>query len=140
MKAIETDKALTRIKKECKKSPDPVSYVGRELKEGDHHWQGDLAIIVTFEKLPPHREGWEGGNQLALGNTRGSRHCILEPLNDELQLVTLRDRGALDGPIIVAKRKFTVTHPEHGDVTWPAGNYKIRYQRQFAEELKRVQD
>ena len=44
------------------------------------------------------------------------------------------------GPTIHATHPFTVTHPEHGDRTLPAGNYLVTYQRTWANQIRRTQD
>jgi hypothetical protein len=48
----------------------------------------------------------------------------------------------LEGPIIVAYRPVTITHPVHGDICGiPAGSvFHVMYQRQLADDLRRVAD
>lgn len=105
---------------------------------GDTFRQGDL-YLTLLEKVP------EGAvpvrlpaGQLAPGTTQGSRHCL-----DSLRGVRVYELASptpLDGPILDLAEERTVEHPEHGHVQLPPGVYGVTYQRQFAEELRRVQD
>jgi hypothetical protein len=52
----------------------------------------------------------------------------------------LLDATVLDGPILKSANPIEVDHPEHGNVKLPAGVYGIVYQRQYADELRRVAD
>lgn len=110
------------------------------LAPGDCHRQGDL-YILCLKKVPDGAE--RDGNamaQLAPGATQGSRHCVVAGHLKSVTFYTRKNPTALDGPILDAKQRFTIEHPEHGHVDLPAGVYSIHYQRQFAEELKRVAD
>lgn len=125
----------------AKAKPDPVKY--GTLSQADYHRQGDVyfvcisadleAVLKRSKKAVPMR-------QLAPGETQGSRHIIREADMSHLTFYTRTDATPLDGPIIVASKPFTVDHPEHGSVTLPAGTYSGHYQRQYAEELRRVAD
>lgn len=100
--------------------------------------QGDV-LLVRLDALPDGcKKIARPDRQLAPGTTQGSRHCL-----DSLAGVTLyrlADPTPLDGPVILAEREFTVEHPEHGDITLPAGVWGVVYQRAFADEIRRVQD
>jgi hypothetical protein len=76
--------------------------------------------------------------QLAPGTTQGSRH-VLDSL-DGVSVYRLAENTVLQGPVLLVTTERTVTHPEHGNVVLPPGIYSITYQRQFAEELRRVAD
>ena len=76
--------------------------------------------------------------QLADGETQGSRHCL-----DDVRSVTqyrLVNPTVLEGNVIDAPAGMLITHPEHGDMAFAPGVYQIGYQRQYAEELRRVLD
>lgn len=110
------------------------------MSAGDAWAQGDVAIIA-LDAVPADAMLDESPSaQLAPGNTQGSRH-LLDSL-DGLRLFarTGGEATPLAGPVIEAERRFSVTHPEHGNVSLPPGVYQVRYQRAFAEELRRVQD
>lgn len=115
-----------------------ADYRDHDFESGDHHWQGDIAIQYINQK-PPTTGKWEHGFQLAPGTTQGSRHVLAENAPGTVDVLKI-DGSPLDGPIIVARDEFTVTHPEHRNATFPAGVYRVQYQRQYAEELRRVVD
>lgn len=114
----------------------PVKYGA--LAPGDYHRQGDV-YITRIHEIPKGAIPIDNPSaQLAPGDTQGSRHVI-----DDLSCVEMfakKDQTALDGPILNVKQPITINHPEHGAVSFPAGFYAITYQRQLADELRRVQD
>lgn len=128
MRKIEADAKM-------KAKPDAVKY--GTTAPGDYHRQGDV-YIRRLKALPKGLKTTQAQSQLAPGETQGSRHC-LESI-DGVKFYAPADKTPLDGPILQCDGPVTVTHPEHGHVTLPAGVYSIHYQRQYAEELRRVQD
>jgi len=117
-------------------SSEPVVYADRAI--GDEHPQGDVKF-TRLAALPAGAKRIDKPSaQLAPGTTQGSRH-VLNDMNG-IELYQAPDAGPLDGPIIVSECPFTVDHPEHAVVTFPAGIEAVTYQRAFAEELRRVQD
>jgi hypothetical protein len=128
---------LEKIETEAKKraKPDPVHY--GSMAVGDKHWQGDVAI-VKLDKVPKNSKSTPTVAQLAPGNTQGSRHILAS--TDGVTMYVKPDATPLDGPIVEAKKPIEITHPEHGHVHLQPGVYQIGYQRQYAQELKRVQD
>lgn len=135
--ATETmQKILDQGQQQADGSPKQVG----ELSPGDHVAQGDV-LFWKLGNLPNSTEVIEEPEaQLAPGTTKGSRHCVR--LDDMKNCVfhKLERPNALQGPIIESKGSFTVEHPEHGDITFPPGNWAVTYQRAFAEELKRILD
>ena len=90
--------------------------------------QGDIYIHCVE---PTHLRGPKTENrQLAMGNSRGSRHVA----EGQMQLFlgttapTWCMRGTFLGPLVVASQPFTVTHHEHAHVELPAGTYQITHQ------------
>jgi len=79
--------------------------------------------------------------QLAQGNTKGSRHIIVDSPHVKLfegySGKSIND--FMKGPQIEAKSAFTITHPEHAHLTIPEGNYQITYQMDYARQA-RVRD
>jgi hypothetical protein len=105
---------------------------------GDTWRQGDLYIELLAEVPAGAVPIAKPSKQLAPGETQGSRHIL-----DSLAGVTmyrLAEPTVLDGPIVVLEKTRTLTHPEHGDVVLPPGTYGVTYQREYAEELRRVAD
>lgn len=136
MSAVETLKEIQESV-EAIKSDAPQRFP-EAASDGDYFRQGDVNIIyrdrvpsgaVTMKKIDL---------QLAPGTTKGSRHCLDSA--EGVQLFEVPNATALQGPIIKNDAERTVTHPEHGDVVLPPGVYSVRYQRAYAEELRRVAD
>lgn len=138
MKTMTAEKSLEQIAKHAEKIKNDEHQTAGEMSVFDTWGQGDLGI-VRLEKVPNGCTVIKNpSSQLATGNTQGSRHC-LESL-DGLTLYQLPKAGPLDGPIVDAPNGMRVNHPEHGDVTFRPGVYGVVYQRQYAEELRRVRD
>lgn len=118
------------------------------IESGSSIRQGDLYLTAIDVRLvgEPH-----GSRQLAPGTTRGSRHVVegecrvLSVDADEAVAVLNRlvpaSRGQRHfvGPLIDADGPVTITHPEHGDRTLPAGIYLVTYQRSYFAEMVRRQ-
>lgn len=90
--------------------------------------QGDIYIHAVG---PRHARGKKTENrQLAMGNSRGSRHVAEGPV-EIYEGTTLPEwcrRGTFLGPVVVAAAPFTITHPEHAYVELPAGVYQVTHQ------------
>jgi hypothetical protein len=135
---VDAPKAFVEVAAHAEKIKNDAAHKVEIIDIGEAWAQGDIAII-RLAGLP------QGANpidrpsaQLALGTTQGSRHVIADMAT--VKLYTLPDATPLDGPIIESSCGFTVEHPEHGDVSLPAGTYAVVYQRAFAEELRRIED
>lgn len=137
MVATVTGKAFRNLSRHAEAIKNDEHQAAGSMSPGDAWAQGDI-LIVALDKVPENAVAMKQvATQLAPGSTQGSRHC-LDSLNG---LQVLEQKATpLDGPVIVSNREFTVTHPEHGDVTFQPGIYAVVYQRAFAEELRRVQD
>ena len=99
--------------------------------------QGDI-YIKRLRELPTELGKYEG-NQLAPGNTKGSRHILVS--KSDVKLHSLKSPTALQGPIVEAPTGFEIDHPEHGNICMEQGGiFAITYQRAHADELKRVAD
>lgn len=127
------------------KNTDPHDMSNMEA--GDEFRQGDLRFIrlsdKQFKSLGLHHSRITG-TQLAEGDTQGSRHC-LDARDDKITLWELREGNRLDGPIIEAKRTFSILHPEHGHmINIPEGKYACIFQRRQLfnqpEEIQRQVD
>jgi len=122
-----------------------------DLQPGDAYPQGDV-IIARIDVAPSHVDKWSHGTQLAEGTTQGSRHFA----EGDVQLFTpnaVEVNGVIDrlfprskgnprilGPCVLAASPWTATHPEHGDRTFPPGEYQVLYQRAASVELSRAKD
>lgn len=140
--------AVRHYRLEATEEPDIYLVIAIETTEhpqGRKRWaagtigaqQGD----VYFTRLAVVPKGAQrlvkADGQLVPGHTQGSRHCV-DP--SHVRLWALPQASTLQGPIIEAPEPFTVRHPEHGHLTFPAGIYSVTYQRHYAEELRRVTD
>lgn len=136
MPAITASGAYKTIVRHAQKIRNDDPHTIATMSESDMWPQGDVGILC-LDALPPGAVEIEKPSlQLAPGTTQGSRHI----LDRQVRQYRWEDATPLDGPILDAPEGCTITHPEHGDVTLPAGIYAIIYQRQHAEELRRVQD
>lgn len=104
---------------------------------GDYFRQGDI-YVTRLDKVPDKANLATFVYQLAVGETRGARHCL--DAKDGVTMYRVENADVLTGPVIDLAQERTITHPEHGDLILTPGVYSITYQRQFAEELKRVMD
>ena len=100
--------------------------------------QGDL-YFCKLADVPADAIRAQPYAQLAPGESLGSRHCL-----DSLagvQMFHLLTPGPLDGPVLVLSQARTVTHPEHGHITFPAGAcMQVTYQRLYGDTVRRVED
>jgi hypothetical protein len=115
----------------------PDTRVIKKIEVGQAIRQGDIYVTRLADERVRHG-GETAERQLAPGTTRGSRHCVEG--NVEVYLPAAGD-GRLTGPLIVARDRFTVTHPEHAHFSLPPGAYRVTYQRDFnRQEVERVSD
>jgi hypothetical protein len=133
-----SETAFRRVQRQAESIKNDAAHTVETCSAGDAWAQGDLLIVClpalpTDAKPDPHPSA-----QLAPGTTQGSRHCIGDLA--AVKLYRLTDPTPLDGPLIEAPAGVTIEHPEHGNVTLPAGVYAVVYQRSFGEDLRRVQD
>ncbi|MGD9724681.1 MAG: hypothetical protein AB7O68_26505 [Pirellulales bacterium] len=117
---------------------------------GDVVRQGDLYLVCLDAE--PNGEP-AATKQLAPGTTQGSRHIATGDVSvrtvDAQEMVRRINAlipkadipPELVGPAVVCRSGVTITHPEHGDRSLPDGSsWATVYQREFAEEVRRVQD
>jgi hypothetical protein len=138
----ETLTALTNIQEYAEKNliTEEVVSVPNDLPIGAYCAQGDLNIW-RIEKIPYGFKPTAVKQQLAIGNTKGSRHCLREEDLANVEAYESDATNPLIGQVLVLKEDIVITHPEHKHQRWPKGFIiGITYQRQFAEELRRVVD
>lgn len=118
---------------------------GAMTPDKDVLWQGDVGIVrlskAAFEDMRPHLTPVGVGEshvQIAVGSGVGARHTVS---TKEVDVFANSRAGILDGPVIVPKGdSWTLSHPEHQNLRSNEEPHAIRYQRQYAEELRRAQD
>ena len=105
--------------------------------------QGDV-YVWPIPAIPNGSTKIEAGSgQVAPGTTRGSRHRVVEI--ESVTFYRLESPNALQGPVIDAPEGFTLVHgdgaeDDHAPMKFGPGVYAITYQRDHAEELRRVED
>ena len=121
----------------------------RGMLVGEVAHQGDVYVwrvnkhedIYAFHKflggqLP--RGEKTTNRQVAPGVTPGSRHVV------EGSNVLIYDppngHSPLEGPTIEAEEEWRLPHPEHALHRFGAGTFVVTFQREFAEEMRRVAD
>ena len=79
-----------------------------------------------------------GQNQLVPGFTMGSRHMV-EQTDKVKVFINPTTTSPIVGPVIVAKDRFTISHPQHAHFSLPEGCYGVFYQIN-GQTLNRVKD
>ena len=136
---MEAEQLLIKIKETANRfKSDAPKRISDAASAGDAFRQGDV-LVCCLKELPPDCSLVKNPDaQIAPGTTQGSRH-VLSSL--EHVVIYLRNKAnALQGPILDVEEETTLTHPQHGNVIMGTGVYEIRYQRQMADELRRVAD
>lgn len=128
---------LKAIQKHAENIKNDETHELSVMSAGDAWAQGDV-LITCLGCVPAECEPMMAERQLAPGTTQGSRHCIVDLAG--VEMFRLKDATPLDGPVFRSDRKIEIDHPEHGNLIVPPGVYGVTYQRQYAEELRRVQD
>jgi hypothetical protein len=123
--------------------PDGKINVGQSVRQGDCYLvrlndKGTTKLKNGVEINPAEFITPLQSDQLVPGNTLGSRHTVRRRKTVSLA-ISPTSRDFLQGPIIVAKERFTVEHPEHAHFSLPAGTYGVRYQLN-AQTMRRVKD
>ena len=109
----------------------------------DGIWQGDVAIMIVDEIPAGYtlvENPTDKDKQLAIGNTKGSRHCLQHLAGVELYVPSGwgENEELLRGPAFRLSRPNVITHPEHGNVHCPEGfAYMTFYARDFDQEEQR---
>lgn len=138
MATVTATKAFSDIRDHAESIKNDGDHRVEVCTPGDTWAQGDVGIVCIADLPRDAVLVKEPQVQLAPGTTQGSRHC-LDSLRG-IKVYSTPNDGPLDGPLLKSSREFTVEHPEHGNVTLPAGCYAIVYQRAFADELRAVRD
>lgn len=127
---MEVAKVAERIEQEAKNASS-AKRVLKKMKIGETIRQGDI-YLVRIENLSASElktlKKW-GGEQLVRGSQGGARHMAVGAKLYESDRQRFRGNGrartTLLGPIVVADRRLTVTHPEHAHFELPRGHYQV---------------
>lgn len=138
MTQIET--VVEKVSSAAKQKAKPDAVFHATMAIGDYHRQGDVYIQRIKQPSKSELKEITIRVQIAHGNSQGARHCITGATLRHIRMYEKLNSTVLDGPIIEAFNPVEIDHPEHGSLTVPPGWYAISFQRQYAEELHRVQD
>lgn len=128
---------IEKIKSDAEKHTNEPRFV-RVVSEGDEIRQGDIYLYPVNDAPTDLESKQSVTRQLAPGESKGSRHIVETP---SVKIFNKKNPGPLDGPTLIAEERFVVTHPEHADISCPAGIYRVTYQRDhMKEEMERVRD
>ncbi len=138
---IEKEFVRLQSQAEVLKNTDPHDMSNMEV--GDEWRQGDLRLIRLpndfVNKNKEQLKQVEIVEQLAPGNTQGSRHILAN--TKSVKMFRLNNESPLDSVIFETKETNSIMHPEHGHlINIPKGCYATPGQRTFAQELRRVAD
>ena len=139
MKTADIQKNINTITEKAKELAVTDIRVIDKIEIGQVIRQGDIYIHAVKADHPHGRATKE--RQLAIGTSKGSRH-ILESVSANVFEGTKQPEwctNALLGPYIALKERAFIGHPEHANVSIPAGNYQITHQMD-ARTLQRVKD
>lgn len=101
--------------------PDGSMPVGKWIRQGD-------VYLMAIKDVPLECDTETANRQLAPGETRGSRHIIEGNVKLFVKGPNAGRTDVLEGPVIVAKERCTLTHPEHAHFELPPGTYQSYYQ------------
>lgn len=115
---------------------DPEVRVMRRLEIGSVIQQGDVYLHVVPADHPRGQRIGEGQVQIALGEGSGARHVadgdveVFEgaALPEGFSVPEGAEAEDLLGPLVVARKPWTLTHPEHAHHRAPALTYQVTYQ------------
>lgn len=127
------NQVLQSIQEAAKNSTDETRF-HRVMNINDIAHQGDVYLLRVNDNHPRGKKITE--TQLAPGTTKGSRH-VAE--GKKISIFETTSTNPLMGPVIVAKERFEVVHPEHANHSIPSGCYQVGYQLD-AETRRRVMD
>ena len=136
MKTMSAVNAFNEIQESADKIKDNKNRKFPEAASiGDSFRQGDIYITLVNDPNDSIKQK-NPSNQIATGDTQGSRHCI-DNLNN-VDVYQKKNPGMLDGPVLLVKYPVIITHPEHGHVELPIGCYDITYQKNLDSEEREM--
>jgi hypothetical protein len=136
---VSAKEAYTKVEQYGTKKANAEVRVVKNFPMNKHVRQGD--VYLTRIEKPADLSGYVAykDNQIAKGETKGSRHIIAGNVNMFIKKDMDRMETETLGPVIVAEESFKLTHPEHAHFDIPAGTYQVTYQLNFAKQA-RVRD
>jgi len=145
MKTMTAHQALEIVRtSKLNPKPDPIS-LNSVNSIGEWVRQGDIYITAVERPMKNCKPIDNFDGQLAVGNSRGSRHCISRNQLSSVKAYHHPDFGSRTSPeagmFLEIAKDVEVTHPEHGTVNLGPGCYEVTYQVDFfGKEKSRVRD
>lgn len=137
-KTLSAAKAMEQVQRRAEEiRNDQPQRFPEAASVGEFCRQGDIYLTLLAD-VPAGAKEIPVRHQIAEGNTQGARHCL--DARAGVRMFVLPNADVLTGPVLLLTEERTITHPEHGHWVLPAGVYGVTYQRQFADELRRVAD
>lgn len=141
MTTLTASEVIQQILEHGRKNADANAKRPALISNANFSSQGDISIWKVEDlKDLPSLSPCEPFYQLAPGTSRGSRHCLDKDSVANAKFYKLDYPTALQGGVWCNEEETLVTHPEHGDQILDPGIYFVTYQRQYAEDLKRIAD
>jgi hypothetical protein len=133
------DKLIEKIENEAETTKVAKDRYFPLMNVGEIVRQGDIYIHKVEDKHPHGDE--RSDRQLAQGFSQGSRHIAESPCR--VYEGTTPAKSSVGqvflGPFIQSDCEFTISHPQHANVTLGAGSYQVTHQLDI-KTLKRVID
>ena len=125
---------IRKIKQEAGEASAELRFV-RTVEQGDEIRQGDVYLYAVRPYTLYVKQRLRGFQpldtlQLAPGTSPGARHVIV---GDATAHGPLRSPDPLEGPLVEARARVVLTHPEHAHISLPPGFYEVRYQRDWTD-------
>lgn len=137
-KVMEIEKVFEKVEKQDGK-PFVGAKVFEYMEDYTSHTQGDVEVIKV-PSVPKNLKPFVGFNGiLAEGLANSGRHRILD--KDMASIEAFKFGEEYDGPMLVASKAWTLTHPNHKWATFPAGCYQVKFPREMhLGEMRKQQD
>jgi hypothetical protein len=126
--------SLNEIKKFAENTESNTRVLPDDCPVGSGGRQGDV-YLIRLASFNSGKSKLTHDRQLAPGNTQGSRHTVDENVQvwipkDGLkdQVITTEFGLCVMGPVVTAKERWTLSHPDHANFSAPAGDWQISYQ------------
>lgn len=135
------------VKQVTQSKADAEVRVIRRMEIGSAIQQGDIYLHRLPDDVRTGKLLHQGRAQVALGSNMGARHVA----DGEIEVYEAKslphgvkapmdvDAREVMGPIIKAKKAFSLTHPEHAHFKLPKGTYGVTYQYD-PRTMRRVAD
>ena len=132
---ISVEKSFEKVEKQEK--PFAGAKVYEFMEAYTSHAQGDVEVI-RLASLPKGLERIKKFNGILAEGLANSGHHVLKSLEG---VKAYKYGGEYDGPVLEVEKSWTLTHPNHKWVTFPAGCYQVKFPREMhLGEMRKQRD